>query len=94
MKDCTREPGRFRNRITNEEVVALQWRSWNHYPVTKFLEGEGDVCTVEFGHAGILRIYTVEGSLTVWPMDWIVKSSTGINPCTARVFDQVCEELA
>lgn len=89
VRDHTREPGRFRNKLTGEEVLALQWRGWNHYPVIQFL----DDALYTFDKDGNMRLYGDDGCLWVSPMDWIVKSETGVNPCSSAIFDQICEEL-
>lgn len=94
VRDYTREPGRFRNRLTGEEVLALQWRRWNHYPVCKFLEdGEDDVCAYTFDKDGSMILFTIEGALPMAPMDWIVKQKENTTPCGAAVFEQIFEEL-
>jgi hypothetical protein len=93
VKDCTREPGQFRNRITNETVTAMQWRKWNHYPISKWLGDNDDVCAYEFDKHGNMYVFTADGALLLQPMDWAIKTSTGVTPCTSRIFDQLCEEL-
>jgi hypothetical protein len=94
LRDCSRDPGHFRNRVTGEEVTALQWRRWNHYPICKFLEdGEDDVCAYTFDKEGNMILFTIEGALPLGPMDWIVKQRANTTNCSAAMFDEMFEEL-
>ena len=96
MTDYAREPGQFLNKLNNETVQAMQWKRWNHYAIQKFLNNddeEGNVCSYSFDKDGNMQLCTLEGSLWVWPMDWVIKSSTGFSPCPPQIFDQICEVI-
>jgi hypothetical protein len=84
---------KYLNRLTGEHITALQWTGSNHYQVMKALEDDGDVCATTYTKDGLLRLFYIEGSLDLFPMDWIVFSERGVNCYTATFFSQVCEEL-
>ena len=89
MNDYSHQPGRFRNKITNEEFDAIQWRGWNHYPVTKFL----DDALYTFDKHGNMCVYTEDFVLWLKPMDWVIITETDINCCAPMIFEQLAEEL-
>ena len=81
--------GKFRKRPL--EVEALLWTGHNTADMEAFLESPRNGY---FAGNCLLRIQTLEGTMTCLPGNWVVKGIRGeYYPCQAGVFDQTYEAV-
>lgn len=86
-KDPASSPQRFRS-ILGFEVEAIQWRTWNQYPVGIFLEDE----CFAFDVYGNVWVVSDDGAFVVQPRDYIVRRDGYLSACSPTVFEQLYPE--
>lgn len=76
------------NRYRKKPVVieAVQYDG-NPQDIAEFTKGAAVV-----GNKGHLHIETLEGTMTISPLDWIIKGVAGeFYPCKPKIFEQTYE---
>lgn len=88
-KDPATGPQRFRS-LWGDEVTAIQWRTWNQYPVSVFI---GDDLS-DFDVYGNIMVISDDGSHLVRPRDWVIRRKNGkLTVATPSMFESIYQEI-
>ncbi len=71
-------------------VEAVQWTGYDKEKIDKFVGKELDYTASDTG----LVIHTLEGDMTAYCFDWIIKGIKGeFYPCKPDIFEETYEEV-